>query len=57
VAYVNFGTPYEVLEMVESPVPRFRSWEVVVEVAAAAINPVDYKMIGGAFFLVKKTSC
>ncbi len=43
--------------MVESPVPRFRSWEVVVEVEAAAINPVDYKMIGGAFFLVNENEC
>lgn len=39
------GDPAEVLQMVEAPVPRFRSWEVVVEVHASSINPADYKMI------------
>jgi alcohol dehydrogenase len=38
--------------MVEVPVPTYRSWEVLVEVHAASLNPVDYKIIEGAFSLL-----
>jgi alcohol dehydrogenase len=46
------GAPSAVLEMVEVPVPSYRTWEVLVEVQSASINPVDYKIIEGAFFLI-----
>ena len=39
-------------EYLRSPrVSTTRSDGIVVEIEAASINPVDYKMIGGAFFL------
>jgi NADPH:quinone reductase-like Zn-dependent oxidoreductase len=50
--YTEYGEPSDVLSMIEVPVPTYRSWEVLVEVHAASINPVDYKLIQGAFFLI-----
>ena len=50
--FAEYGNPSDVLSMVEVPVPSYRSWEVLVEVHAASINPVDYKLIQGAFFLI-----
>ena len=51
VIFAKNGAPSDVLEMVSAPVPAYRSWEVLVEVQAASLNPVDYKIIEGAFSL------
>jgi hypothetical protein len=48
----QFGPVDDVLEMAEFPLPSYRSWEVLVEVHAASLNPVDYKIIEGAFFII-----
>jgi NADPH:quinone reductase-like Zn-dependent oxidoreductase len=50
--HAKYGEPADVLEMIDAPVPSYRSWEVLVEVQAASINPVDYKIIQGAFFII-----
>ena len=41
-----YGGP-EVLSVVEADVPAPEAGQVVVEVRAAGINPIDYKIIGG----------
>ncbi|AYF97840.1 NADP-dependent oxidoreductase [Protaetiibacter intestinalis] len=46
VKYAQFGGP-EVLEVVEGPVPQAGSGEVVVEVKAAGVNPIDGKLRSG----------
>jgi NADPH:quinone reductase len=43
----TYGGP-EVLEIVSTPVPAPLADEVVVEVRAAGINPIDWKLYGGA---------
>eukprot|EP00930_Biecheleria_cincta_P046526 TRINITY_DN32092_c0_g1_i1.p1 TRINITY_DN32092_c0_g1~~TRINITY_DN32092_c0_g1_i1.p1 ORF type:complete len:379 (-),score=61.85 TRINITY_DN32092_c0_g1_i1:359-1495(-) len=50
--FARYGAPSDVLEMVEVPMPSYRSWEILVEVHAASINPVDYKIVQGNFFLI-----
>mmetsp|Transcript_2127 Transcript_2127/g.5243 ORF Transcript_2127/g.5243 Transcript_2127/m.5243 type:complete len:392 (-) Transcript_2127:223-1398(-) len=50
--FARYGEPKDVLQMEEVGVPSYRSWEVLVEVQAASINPVDYKLVHGAFFLI-----
>jgi len=52
VYFDDYGAPSDVLHMVDLPVPTYRSWEVLVEVHAASLNPVDYKIVEGAFFLI-----
>ncbi|MCU1482880.1 MAG: NADP-dependent oxidoreductase [Subtercola sp.] len=46
VQYSRFGGP-EVLEVVEIEVPRASEGQVVVEVRAAGVNPIDWKLRGG----------
>ena len=48
----RFGGP-EVVELAEIPVPEPRAGEVLVKVVAASLNPVDYKIRGGKYPLVK----
>ena len=48
----QFGGP-EVVEFAEIPVPRPGPGEVLVKVEAASLNPVDYKIRGGKYPLVK----
>jgi len=36
------------------PIPTLRKGEVLVKIAASAMNPVDWKMIDGSFPLQKK---
>ena len=47
VQYTRLGGP-EVLELAEGPVPSAQAGEVVVEVKAAGINPLDAKLRSGA---------
>lgn len=47
VGFHRFGGP-EVLEPIERPIPVPGPGEVVVKVAAAAVNPTDLLMLGGA---------
>ena len=46
VVFRRFGGP-EVLEIEHRPVPRPASGEVLVRVAAAGVNPVDWKLFSG----------
>jgi len=50
--YHVYGAPDEVLQILDIAVPSIRRHEVLVEVHAASINPVDWKMMQGYFFLV-----
>lgn len=46
-----YGTP-EVLAVTEVPMPRAAVGGVVVNVRAAGVNPIDWKLYGGAFHAV-----
>jgi NADPH:quinone reductase-like Zn-dependent oxidoreductase len=48
----RFGGP-EVVEFAETAVPEPRAGEVLLKVEAASLNPVDYKIRGGKYPLVK----
>ncbi len=48
----KFGGP-EVVEFAEIPVPEPRAGEVLVKMEAASLNPVDWKIRGGKYPLVK----
>ena len=52
ITFKRYGTPDDVLEIVDLPIPNYHSWEVLVEVYTASINPADYKIIEGAFYLI-----
>ncbi|WP_409489589.1 NADP-dependent oxidoreductase [Amycolatopsis sp. cmx-11-12] len=43
-----YGTP-DVLAVTETPIPRAAADGVVVEVRAAGVNPIDWKLYSGAF--------
>ncbi|WP_067498352.1 NADP-dependent oxidoreductase [Actinoplanes sp. TFC3] len=47
----TYGTP-EVLALTEAPVPSAAADGVVVEVRAAGVNPIDWKLYSGAFHAV-----
>lgn len=44
--FEKLGTP-DVLKFGEQPEPKPGRWQVVVEVKAASVNPVDYKILEG----------
>lgn len=44
----TYGTP-DVLAVTEAPIPRAAADGVVVEVRAAGVNPIDWKLYSGAF--------
>ena len=46
-----YGTP-DVLAVTEVPTPRAATGEVVVQVRAAGVNPIDWKVYSGAFHTV-----
>jgi len=46
-----YGTP-DVLAVTEVPIPHPAADEVVVEVRAAGVNPIDWKLYSGAFHAV-----
>ena len=48
----KFGGP-DVVEFAEIPLPEPRAGEVLVKVEAASLNPVDYKIRGGQYPVVK----
>lgn len=48
----KFGGP-EVVEFAEIPQPEPRAGELLIKVEAASLNPVDYKIRGGKYPLVK----
>jgi NADPH:quinone reductase-like Zn-dependent oxidoreductase len=49
--YARYGPP-EVLEIVEVPEPSPAAGEVKVRVRAAGLNPIDWKIRGGARALI-----
>jgi NADPH:quinone reductase-like Zn-dependent oxidoreductase len=48
---IAYGTP-DVLVVTEVPTPRAAAGGVVVEVRAAGVNPIDWKLYSGAFHAV-----
>lgn len=52
VTYSRFGGP-EVLEVSNLPVPEFGSRELRVQVVAAGLNPLDWKLLQGAMRLLR----
>ncbi|MEV6337738.1 NADP-dependent oxidoreductase [Nocardia vinacea] len=48
---IAYGTP-DVLAVTEVPTPRAAAGGVVVEVRAAGVNPIDWKLYSGAFHAV-----
>ena len=46
----------DVLQLEELPMPQPQDDEVVVRVHAASVNPVDYKIRGGGYPMVKGDS-
>lgn len=48
----NFGGP-EVLKLEDIPTPQPRDGEILIEVRAAGVNPVDFKMRSGTFTKAK----
>ncbi|MBA2773492.1 MAG: NADP-dependent oxidoreductase, partial [Nocardioidaceae bacterium] len=48
VVATGFGGP-DVLSVVDVDVPEPQAGEVAIEVRAAGINPIDYKLYSGAF--------
>jgi NADPH:quinone reductase-like Zn-dependent oxidoreductase len=51
VAYFQYGGP-EVMQLADLPQPLVRPGYAVVKVAAASINPVDWKLRGGMIRLI-----
>jgi NADPH:quinone reductase-like Zn-dependent oxidoreductase len=47
----SYGGP-EVLELVDVPVPAPAAGQVVVEVRAAGVNPIDWKLYSGSFHAI-----
>jgi len=53
VVYEEFGQPEDVLQVRDDvPVPQFRLHDVLVEVHAASLNPIDWKVLVGNFALL-----
>jgi NADPH:quinone reductase-like Zn-dependent oxidoreductase len=46
VAYRNYGAP-DVLQVHQHPIPRPSSHEILIRVAAASVNPIDYRLRQG----------
>ena len=47
VVCTEYGEPNKVLKMVDLPIPEPKDNEILIEIYAAALNPVDYKMVKG----------
>ncbi|HEX9227892.1 MAG TPA: alcohol dehydrogenase catalytic domain-containing protein, partial [Arthrobacter sp.] len=46
ITYTAYGNP-DVLELTEQPMPKVGPGMVLVKVKAAAVNPVDWKIMAG----------
>ncbi|TFD53990.1 NADP-dependent oxidoreductase [Cryobacterium frigoriphilum] len=46
ITYARYGSP-DVLELTERPLPKVGPGAVLIRVKAAAVNPVDWKVMGG----------
>ncbi|WP_186312228.1 alcohol dehydrogenase catalytic domain-containing protein, partial [Staphylococcus epidermidis] len=46
ITYSEYGSP-DVLEVTEQPLPKVGPGMVLVKVKAAAVNPVDWKIMAG----------
>ncbi len=53
VAFMEFGTP-DVLTLVERPMPEPSAGQVRIRVAAAGLNPIDFKTRRGAGFVARQ---
>ncbi|HEX9160917.1 MAG TPA: NAD(P)-dependent alcohol dehydrogenase, partial [Thermoanaerobaculia bacterium] len=52
--YARFGKPGEVVGIADVPMPVPADGEVLIKVRAAAVNPLDWRMMGGGPLLVRK---
>jgi len=52
--YKQFGKPEEVLKVEQIPIPKISPNQILVQVKAASINPVDWKRVLGYLSLIDK---
>jgi NADPH:quinone reductase-like Zn-dependent oxidoreductase len=47
ITYNRYGEPGDILELTEQPMPKVPPGEVCIRVRSVAVNPVDWKIMGG----------
>ncbi|MCG7599921.1 NADP-dependent oxidoreductase [Halomonas sp. McH1-25] len=47
ITYGRYGEPGDILELTEQPMPKVPPGEVCIRVRSVAVNPVDWKIMGG----------
>jgi NADPH:quinone reductase-like Zn-dependent oxidoreductase len=47
ITYGRYGEPGDILELTERPMPKVPPGEVCIRVRSVAVNPVDWKIMGG----------